>query len=120
VPFGQPATPEPFEVWAKNFIEDPSNNPDTIWIATHNNQWIAMTSLGKQKDHFFIGMTGVQKPYRSMGIAKALKLKGVKHALNTGLEIRTMNDHVNTAMIAMNVAMGFKRHHSRLRFEKNL
>lgn len=118
VPFGQTATPEPFELWQKNFLEDPENNPETLWIATHKANWIALSSLGKQKDHFFIGMTGVKKDYRGMGIAKALKLEGVRYALNTGLEIRTMNDHVNTAMLEMNKSMGFVQHHSRLRFEK--
>jgi mycothiol synthase len=120
VPFGQAATPEPYEVWAKNFLEDPENNPETIWIAVKNNDWLAFSSLGKQKDHFYIGMTGVKKQYRGMGIAKALKLEGVRYALNSGLEIRTLNDHVNTAMLEMNFSMGFKRHHSRLRFEKVL
>ncbi|MEY4530629.1 MAG: hypothetical protein RLZZ156_1350 [Deinococcota bacterium] len=119
VPFGQTTTPEPFELWQKNFLEDPENNPETIWIAVKNQQWIAFTSLGKQKDHFYIGMTGVKKEFRGLGIAKALKLEGVRYALNSGLEIRTMNDNVNTAMLAMNFSMGFKRHHSRLRFEKN-
>jgi mycothiol synthase len=120
VPFGQVATPEPFEIWQKNFLEDPENNPETIWIAVKNNQWIAFSSLGKQKDHFYIGMTGVKKEFRGMGIAKALKLMGVRYALGSGLEIRTLNDHVNTAMLEMNFSMGFVRHHSRLRFEKKV
>lgn len=120
VPFGQAIVPEPFVVWEKNFIEDPENNPDTIWIAIHAEDWIAFSSLGKQHDHFFIGMTGVKKAYRGMGIAKRLKLEGVRYALTTGLEIRTLNDHVNTAMLEMNKSMGFVRHHSRLRFEKEL
>ncbi len=118
IPFGQTVTPEPFELWSKNFVEDPENNPETIWIAVKNNNWIAFTSLGRQPDHFYIGMTGVKKEFRGIGIAKALKLEGIRHALNTGLEIRTMNDHVNRAMLEMNISMGFVRHHSRLRFEK--
>ncbi len=120
IPFGQAVTPEPFELWQKNFLEDPENNPETIWIATKNNQWLAFSSLGQQQDHFYIGMTGVKKEFRGLGIAKALKLEGIRHVLTTGLEIRTMNDHVNTAMLEMNKSMGFVRHHSRLRFEKLL
>ncbi len=121
VPFGQPSTLEPFELWHAKFLGNTDVNPDSIWIATKNNQWIGFTSLERQPDYFMIGMTGVQKAFRGMGVAKQLKLQGVRYALEQGgLEIRTFNDHVNTAMLQMNISMGFKRYRSRIRYEKTV
>jgi ribosomal protein S18 acetylase RimI-like enzyme len=121
VPFGQAVTPEPFEVWARNFESDPHADPRSIWIAIKDNEWIAMSSLEKNQEFFVIGMTGVKAAYRGLGLAKRLKLEGVRFALgNGGLEIRTYNDHVNTAMLEMNRSMGFERFRSMLRFEKLL
>jgi mycothiol synthase len=118
VPFGQPSTITPFEPWRSEFLENDENDPKLIWLAIKDGQWIGFTSLIHQAGFFMIGMTGVKREYRGLGIAKRLKLEGVRHALPTGLEIRTFNDHSNTAMMNMNQQMGFVRFRSRLRFEK--
>ena len=121
VPFGQAVTPMPFERWQKKFLGNPENNPDAIWIAVKDEAWIALSSLEIQPSYFCIGMTGVQAGYRGLGVAKRLKLEGVRYALkHDGLEIRTFNDSVNVAMLKMNTSMGFVRQRSRLRFEKIL
>ncbi len=121
VPFGQAVTFPEFEQWLKETSSDPRFDPSLIWIALKDGEWIALSSLEKLGDFFVIGMTGVKKEYRGLGLAKRLKLEGVRHALSQGgLEIRTFNDHVNEAMLNMNYSMGFKRFRSRLRFEKLL
>jgi mycothiol synthase len=119
VPMGLNLTPPPFERWQKDFLEDESNRFDAIWIAVKNDEWIGLSSLEIKPDFFCIGMTGVKKAFRGLGIAKRLKLEGVKYALDHGgFEIRTFNDHVNTAMLEMNFSMGFEKYRSHLRFEK--
>jgi mycothiol synthase len=121
VPFGQAVTFPSFEQWFKEISSDPKFQPELIWLALKGDEWIGMSSLERLPDCFVIGMTGVKRDYRGLGVAKRLKLEGVRHALNHGgLEIRTFNDHVNTAMLEMNRHMGFKRFRSRLRFEKLL
>jgi mycothiol synthase len=121
VPFGQATTPPSFERWYEQTSGDPRWNPATVWLAVKNGEWVAMSSLERLPDFFVIGMTGVKRAYRGLGLAKRLKLEGVRYALSHGgLEIRTYNDHVNTAMLGMNTRMGFQRFRSRLRFEKVL
>jgi ribosomal protein S18 acetylase RimI-like enzyme len=120
VPFGTPVTFPEFEYWLKDVTSDPKFDPQTVWVALDGDEWIALSSLEEQPDHFVIGMTGVKPAYRGLGVAKRLKLEGVRHALSRGWEIRTLNDHTNTAMLRMNEQMGFKRHRSMLRFEKLL
>jgi ribosomal protein S18 acetylase RimI-like enzyme len=121
VPFGQAMTTPSFEQFEKEFRSDPSVIEAAIWIAVKDGEWIAFSSLETQPDCFAIGMTGVKAAYRGQGVAKRLKLEGVRYALqHGGLEIRTANDAVNTAMLQMNASMGFQRKRSRLRFEKVL
>jgi mycothiol synthase len=120
VPFGQPSTITPFEPWRNEFLENDENDPTTIWLAVKNDQWIGCSSLIRQTGFFMIGMTGVKREYRGLGIAKRLKLEGVRYALPSGLEIRTFNDHSNAAMLGMNQQMGFVPFRSKLRFEKLL
>jgi mycothiol synthase len=121
VPFGQTVTPPSFEQWFKEVSSDPKFDPELVWLALKDGEWIGMSSLERLPDCFVIGMTGVKREYRGLGLAKRLKLDGVRHALSHGaLEIRTFNDHVNTAMLEMNRQMGFQRFRSRLRFEKVL
>jgi mycothiol synthase len=120
VPFGQPSTITPFERWHSEFLENDENDPATIWLAVKDGEWIGTSSLIRQSVFWMIGMTGVTRPYRGLGIAKRLKLEGVRHALPSGLEIRTFNDHSNTAMLKMNQQMGFVPFRSKLRFEKFL
>jgi mycothiol synthase len=120
VPFGQPSTITPFERWRNEFLENDENDPQTIWLAVKDGEWIGTSSLIRQHAFWMIGMTGVKRQHRGLGIAKRLKLEGVRHALPSGLEIRTFNDHSNTAMLKMNQQMGFVPFRSKLRFEKQL
>jgi mycothiol synthase len=120
VPFGQPSTITPFERWRSEFLENDENDPTTIWLAVKAGEWVGTSSLIRQSGFWMIGMTGVTRPYRGLGIAKRLKLEGVRHALPSGLEIRTFNDHSNQAMLKMNQQMGFVPFRSKLRFEKLL
>jgi ribosomal protein S18 acetylase RimI-like enzyme len=121
VPFGQAVTFPSFEQWHKETSSDPQFDPAMVWIAVKEGAWIGFTSLETQPAFFVIGMTGVLPPFRGLGIAKRLKLEGVRYARgHGGLEIRTYNDSVNTAMLEMNWQMGFKRFRSKLRFERVL
>ena len=121
VPFGQAVTPPNFGQWHKQTSGDPRWDPATIWLAVKDGEWLAMSSLERLPDFFVIGMTGVKREHRGLGLAKRLKLEGVRYALlHGGAEIRTYNDHVNEAMLGMNASMGFQRFRSRLRFEKLL
>ncbi len=119
VPMGLNLTLPSFERWSKDFLENPANRPEAVWIAIKGDEWVGINSLEIKPGYFCIGFTGIKKAFRGLGIAKRLKLEGVRYALNHGaLEIRTFNDHVNAAMLAMNFSMGFQKYRSSLRFER--
>ena len=76
------------------------------------------TLMSNPGGFFVIGMTGVLRGYRRLGLAKALKGAAMRAlAERGGGEIRTFNDEPNVAMVKMNEALGFVRGPSRMRYE---
>ncbi len=122
IPFGQEINKPSFETWQKEMTLDPMFEPDGCLIAMKNNEMIGYTSFIKNPSGFLIiGMTGVRREYRGIGLATLLKLRGIHYAQSIGnLEIRTFNDAPNTAMLEMNRKLGFKRFPGWIRFERKL
>ncbi len=122
IPFGEQISRPSFETWKHEMILDPIFEPDGCLIAVKDNEFIGYTSFIKNPTGFLIiGMTGVLREYRGMGLATLLKLRGIKYAQTIGnLEIRTFNDAPNTAMLEMNRKLGFVRVPGWIRLERKL
>jgi GNAT superfamily N-acetyltransferase len=123
VPFGEPVTPPGFEQYKKEELDDPRFKPDGTFVALKDGEFVGMSSLGRDPDADFlvIRMTGVKRAYRGLGLAKLLKIHGVRYALAHGdLEIRTFNDPDNTSMLKINQEMGFVARPAALRYSRKL
>jgi mycothiol synthase len=122
IPYGQEISKPSFETWQKEMILDPMFEPDGCLIAVKDNEFIGYTCFIKNPSGFLIiGMTGVLRESRGIGLATLLKIRGIKYAQSIGnLQIRTFNDAPNTAMLEMNRKLGFKRFPGFIRFERKL
>jgi mycothiol synthase len=122
IPFGEEISKPSFETWQKEMILDPMFEPDGCLIAVKDNQMIGYTAFLKNPSGFLlIGMTGVLRETRGIGLATLLKIRGIRYAQSIGnFEIRTFNDAPNTAMLEMNRKLGFKRFPGWIRFERKL
>jgi mycothiol synthase len=122
IPFGEEISRPSFETWQKEMVLDPMFEPNGCLIALKNNEFVGYTSFLKNPAGFLlIGMTGVLRETRGIGLATLLKLRGIRYAQQIGnLEIRTFNDAPNTAMLEMNRKLGFKRFPGWIRFERKL
>jgi mycothiol synthase len=121
VPYSQVITMPSFEQYVIQEIEDPDFLADATFLAVHDNQFIGLSSLIRSGEYLVIGMTGVLREFRGQGLATLLKMQGIRYALEHGdQEIRTFNDHINTAMLEINAKLGFSRGPVGLRFCKHL
>ncbi|MFC4638043.1 GNAT family N-acetyltransferase [Deinococcus hohokamensis] len=129
VPMGTVLTRRPFETWIKDELDDPDMRLDLSFVALRDDlddpltgPYVGYSSLGHNPAGFYyIGMTGVRREDRGLGVAKALKVSAMR-ALQAagGGEIRTFNDAPNRAMLGMNEALGFVRAATRYRYELHL
>ena len=122
IPYGQEVSKPSFENWQKEMTLDPMFEPSGCLIAVKDGAFIGYTSFLKTAGGFLIiGMTGVLREYRSIGLATLLKLRGIRYAQQIdNLEIRTFNDAPNTAMLEMNRKLGFVRFPGFIRLERKL
>ncbi|PTA67777.1 GNAT family N-acetyltransferase [Deinococcus arcticus] len=129
VPMGQTLTRRPFETWRKQELDDPTFSHEFSFVALRpaladplTGPYVGYSSLMKTPGGFHvIGMTGVRREDRGLGVAKALKVAAMRalHAAGGG-EIRTFNDPPNKAMLGMNRALGFRPGPTRSRYELHL
>ena len=72
-------------------------------------------------NEIYTGFTGVKRSHRRMGIALALKLRGIAYAKAHGHPvIRTNNDSTNKAMLSINERLGFVKQPAWITFIKTL
>jgi mycothiol synthase len=121
IPFGQVSTMPSFEQCVLQELEGPDFLADATFLAVHERRFIGLSSLIRSGGYLVVYMTGVLKEFRGQGLATLLKLHGIRYAFEHGnQEIRTFNDHTNTAMLEMNAKLGFTRGPVGLRFCKDL
>jgi mycothiol synthase len=121
VPYGEPVTKAPFEQFEQGLVHNPDFLPDACFIAVKGDEFIGYSYLNQGDSYYNTEMTGVLRAYRGMGIATLLKLRGIQYAQAHGnLRLSTVNDSVNTAMLALNTKLGFQRDGGNIRFVKRM
>ena len=109
------------EQFASEEVHHPKFLPDTCFIAVKDHEFIGYSNLSATDEGFSTEMTGVLRAYRGGGVATLLKLYGIQHAQMHGNQrLWTVNDAVNTAVLAINQKLGFVLAGARLRFTKRI
>ncbi|MFC4453619.1 GNAT family N-acetyltransferase [Deinococcus sonorensis] len=99
-----------FEDYRREILEAAWFRPEGQLIAAVGDRWVGLAGLGfyeegRRLHHEF---TAVDAAYQRRGIALALKAWSVQRARAWGVrEIRTGNDHSNTAIIELNRRLGY-------------
>ncbi|HLI08616.1 MAG TPA: GNAT family N-acetyltransferase [Ktedonobacteraceae bacterium] len=123
IPYGEPVmmTQRSQEQFEQTEVRVAKFLPDACFIAIHDGQYVGYSSLTRTGEYYDTDMTGVLPAYRGKGIATMLKLSGIRYAqAHDNRAIMTMNDSVNTAMMALNRKLGFLQVGTIIRFAKRL
>lgn len=127
VPMATPYTPRSFEVFCEHHFEDPEFDMNGVIIAvkpgTNGLEYVAMNELWGSGDNPIIrnGLTGVTREHRRQGLALAVKVRGIRYALERGCtQVSTFNAGNNPGMLAVNQLLGFERQPMNLELRKDL
>ncbi|MBA3725072.1 MAG: GNAT family N-acetyltransferase [Armatimonadetes bacterium] len=111
VPRLEPPTPFSYEQFEEMFVVDPDFLWDISQVARDKEKLIGFTYLYRSdvEAELFQAQTAVHRDYRGRGIAKALKARSAKRAIEAGYRtVRADNDTRNAPMLAINARLGYK------------
>jgi len=99
----------PFDEWQRLRAEE-GERSDMVWVAVEGAKVIGVaTLLQRHENSASAGHTGVAKPHRGRGIARALKHCQVTWAQRHGVDyLCTENDVENAPMLRINTDMGYR------------
>jgi GNAT superfamily N-acetyltransferase len=119
-----PITPRPFEAFVAGQVEGPQAMPEAWFLAREKGALVGMSSLEQlpdRPDALEPGYTAVHPDYRRRGIALALKMRAIEHARARGYRaLSTHSNAINTGMLALNTALGFRPGPAMVTFELRL
>jgi len=101
-----------FETWEKIILNAGWFHHDCEFVAADKERFVGLSGAfpTADPDVYEMGFTGVDPAYRGRKIAQALKLLSAQHAkARRARKIHTANDSRNTAMLAVNKKLGYKR-----------
>jgi mycothiol synthase len=119
--------PKSFEAFCADIFDSPSSLPDGVMLAVRLREWgmeyIGCNVLYRDDAGQVLhnGLTGVRREWRGLGLALALKYKGIEFARNAGfVGITTFNASENSAILTLNQKFGFERGGATLEWRKPL
>lgn len=122
VPLQAQFTEIPLETYRRQVL-DPHFDRSSSFIALVDDEWVGMTRI--HRNHVdpklaATGLTGVRKPYRRQGIARALKLHALQWAKKNGIERVGTDNEANNPMLKLNVELGFRTESELILFERKV
>jgi GNAT superfamily N-acetyltransferase len=119
--------PKSFEAFCADLFDSPASLPEGTWLAVRAHDWglayVGCNILYRDSGGTVLhnGLTGVRREERGLGLALALKYKGIEFAQNAGFAgITTFNASTNAAILKLNERLGFERQGATLEWRKTL
>ena len=119
--------PKSFEEFCADIFDSPASLPDGVMLAVHVRDWgmeyVGCNILYRDDAGLVLhnGLTGVRRDLRGLGLAAALKYKGIEFAMRAGYAgITTFNASSNHAILALNQKFGFERGSATVEWRKSV
>ena len=113
-----------FEQFLDVTFRHPAFLPEATMVARVGDRYVSETSLETvpgEGDTLHIGYTGTLREFRGQGLATELKHRAIGYAKAHGYRyVTTDNDSLNTPILRINQALGFRIERTTIRGEKLL
>ncbi|WP_161881878.1 N-acetyltransferase [Deinococcus alpinitundrae] len=126
VPFSEPITPWPFEIWRERILNAPDFDAQGFFVLLSPQQeWIGVCELYRpdptRPGTLHQGLTGVRREWRGLGGAWLLKLTAAARAKARGWAAANTSNHAgNVPMLTINEQLGFVRERARVGLRREL
>jgi GNAT superfamily N-acetyltransferase len=103
--------PPTFEEFSTSVFHHSGYRPEGQFIVMKDGEWVGMSTLlySKETNSLYTSMTGIDRKYRSNGLAYILKMLTIQYAKDAQISyMLTNNDSNNYGMIAINQKVGYQ------------
>ena len=98
-----------FSEWRAHEVDRPCRRPELTFLALAGNEVVGSAALDVFPHGAFHGLTAVRRPWRRLGIARALKLTEIAAAKAAGLPwLETESHQDNEPMRRLNESLGYR------------
>lgn len=107
--------------WSSHFWHTVFADDDASLAACVDGELAALTMLRVDRPSHRVqnNLTGTRRAYRGRGLARLLKTHSLHRAAEAGATVAfTDNDETNTAMLAVNHALGYRHSSRRIEWER--
>ena len=111
------------EVFEERSLHAPGFNAEAHFVALDGDRWVGTSSLWVpqgEPEKLYTGLTGVLRSYRRLGLATAMKVRGIAFAQQIGARIIQTDNEENNPMYWLNRQLGFESQPAWLDFRKEL
>jgi GNAT superfamily N-acetyltransferase len=106
-PTEQSGEPNPFEEWTQEFLT--GHETAGMIVAVHESVVVGLSLHWQEASTVLVASTGTLKAFRSMGVARAMKLAGAAYGQAKTMPLRAFNQDGNPHIVNLNRSLGFVR-----------
>jgi len=121
IPFPDPPTKPPFDVWERMVFAPDRFNEDTYIVAVDENDIVGISCIKHvpaDKEIMITSITGTLRSYRRKGVATAMKAVCIQNAKEIGIKKIITDNEENNPMYTLNMKLGFTPLPAWLQLEK--
>ena len=111
------------EQFEERSLRAPGFHAEAHFVALDGDRWVGTSSLwvpqGKP-EKLYTGLTGVVRSHRRLGLATAMKVRGIAFARQIGASTIQTDNQENNPMYRLNLQLGFEPQPAWLDFQKEL
>lgn len=121
IPFYESLRPRPFEVFAREILNEKRFNREGLTVAVKDGEVVGRSDLIPSRTgapRMFTGLTAVKREHRRKGLATGMKVRAAIWARDAGIRWLLTDNAETNPMLQLNVQLGFRSDCAWIHLEK--